>query len=51
MEIFINPINPIINPIIITLLSFLTLLIPPTLPSFTDFLHLYENNPSINIII
>ena len=46
MEIFINPINPIINPIIIIiLLSFLTLLIPSTLPSFIDFLHLYENKP------
>ena len=47
MEIFINPINPIISPIIIIiiLLSFLTLLIPSTLPSFIDFLHLYENKP------
>ena len=46
MEIFINPINPIISLIIIIiLLSFLTLLIPSTLPSFIDFLHLYENKP------
>ena len=46
MEIFINPINPVISLIIIIiLLSFLTLLIPSTLPSFIDFLHLYENKP------
>ena len=48
MEIFINHFNPIINPIIIIiiiLLSFLTLLFPSTLPSFIDFLHLYENKP------
>ena len=46
MEIFINHFNPIINPIIIiVLLSFLTLLFPSTLPSFIDFLHLYENKP------